>query len=130
MIRHISTVACDAILRGSDGRHSCIGIFRNLNSPTLPFTKNPFGIIIELVGDAGDPFKISFEGNGLDQILAEGIVEPPVSVLKDQQWSLIFTGEMVLNFDTYGVFEIILSSNDEIIHSTPYGVVNVVVEEA
>ena len=125
-IEHISTILCDYLVHADNGRFTLVGMFTNISGPTLPITKQPIGVYIELVGEPGEPYRISIEGNGLDVLISEGVINQRGTPLQFQQSRTAIAGEMGLRFDTYGQFNVVLRSGAEIIHSTPFGVIQVV----
>ena len=129
-IQHISTVICDYLIRSVTGQVSLIGIFKNINSPTIPIIKTSMGVYVELSGDVGDPFTLSIEGIGPDIVIIEGKIEYPPLFLNHQQSSQNIIGDISLNFENYGVFNVVLRSGKNIIHSTPYGVIQVLINDS
>lgn len=121
-ITHISTILCDYLIRADNGRNTYAGVFKNI-AGKMPLRKGPFGVGIEFKGNPGDPFKVTIEGNGINVLLTEGVIDPEPIVSEFHQLSLTISGEIGLQFETPGVFEVILYSGDEIVHRTAYGVV-------
>lgn len=111
------------MIRADNGMLTFAGVFRNIKSSTVPISKGPIGIAVEFIGEPGDLFKVSVEGNGVDMNIAEGTVEPFVFPYAHQQGSIIIAGEIGLQFAEPGTFDVILRSGEEVIHSNTYGAI-------
>lgn len=122
-IYHIATMLCDNLYRTDTGKFIIAGMFKNISAPQLPISKPKCGFFVEFIGEPGDEYRVSIEGNGLDFLLAEGKIEEPIPAKGYQQGTIMVGGEANLSFAEPGVFKIVLRSGDEIIHSTSYGVV-------
>jgi hypothetical protein len=122
-IQHIATILCDYIIRADDGRTSVCGIFRNIYASSKPIVKAPIGLCVEIMGDAGDAFSVTMEGLGFNLVVIDDVVGPTEGVMLFQQPSITIGGEMGLRFEDFGIFNVVVRSGNQVIHTTPYGVV-------
>ena len=121
-IEHISTVACDTLIRSIDGKVSLIGVFRNIAALQMPATKL-MGIVVEFIGEQGDPFSVTLESDRFPEpmVLAEGNFTSTPRVNEFSQHGAMVTGEANLTFTEPGVFYVTLQSGDRIVHRTTFG---------
>jgi hypothetical protein len=123
-IQHLSTKLCDYLIRADNGRLSLVGTFNNLVSHQLPVAKSPCGLVVELLGDEGDPFTISLEGHGMTLLLAEGEIHQPPTTSEFEQSVMVIQGDVSLLFPRPGRYYIVVRSGEEVIHATPFGVLH------
>ena len=123
-IRHHSTNLCDYLSQTVDGKFILAGIFGNLFCADLPLIR-PVGVLVEFAGEPGDPFRIALEGPPDSEhplVLAEGKLEHPTLLHPLQQWSATIGGMIGMRFPMEGIYRVILSSGDSLVHEYPFAV--------
>jgi hypothetical protein len=121
-IRHTATVVCDYLIKADDGRHTLVGIFRNIHVAQFPAVKDPLGIYVEFTGTPGDEFEIVLASPGSSETLFKGTVGTPKLQRFEQATSHFSAVAKPAVFKKPGVYRIILKSKGRTVHSHPFGV--------
>jgi hypothetical protein len=122
-IRHHSTVLCDYLIRADNGRFSYIGVFQNIRAAELPTAKE-MALSVVLDGDPQDRFQIAVRGPGEFVVAFEevSVGDPPARESEFQQWSITVAMMARLTFREAGLYRVVLSSGDAVIHEYEFGV--------
>ena len=122
-IKHHAVLLCDYLIRADSGRFTLAGVFQNIQASQIPAAKDPVGVYVQFVGDAGDPYEIALlRPDGEESVLERGEVTPPKDLVESQQWSVTVVAVASVVFASPGVYAIVLRSGGAEIHRYQFGV--------
>jgi hypothetical protein len=106
---------CDQVIRGIDGKHSIIGVFSNIHSPSFPVFHSRFGVYIKfgsLAGKYNMALKFISMADSSTLGEAKAVVEHS-EPLTDFETGMMFPG---IHFQHAGKVEVHLFCDDELLH--------------
>lgn len=124
-LRHDFTIFCEYLIHADDGKFTFAGTFMNIFGPQLPIVKDKFSFGVQFFGEPGEHFKVTLEGPGLEQpiLLGEGEMQEHKTEYPFQLYSGIIAGTLGnATFSQEGIYNLVLRSGNEIVHSRPFGV--------
>lgn len=122
-LKHLSTLFCDYLAIGGDGRHTLVGLYQNIGHVgEFPAVKLPFCLLVELQGE-DEPYRITLAGPPGEQLLAEGIASRPEALCPYQQWATTFVMQLIPGiFPVPGLYSIVVYTGDTELHRRDFGV--------
>jgi len=126
-IRHLYTVVCDYVVVGQDGRATAVGILHNIEFAQFPATKSLLGLVVGLVGDDGDEFRVALEGPDERSIaeVSKGTIAAPRDLRENQQWGFTVAGAVTpVVFAAPGIYAVTVWEGARMVHRYPFGVLS------